>query len=57
MTIDNCCDFNGFPLSKAPSAVYQMKSCIVPCELSLFTTAVVTTDAVYWDMVTDGRGR
>ena len=56
MTIDNCCDLTGFPLSKSPSAVYQMKSCIVPCEVSSFTTATVTTAAVYCDMTTDGGG-
>ena len=55
ITIDNCCDLTGFPSSKAPSAVYQMKSCIVPCELSSFTTVVATT-AVYCDMTTDGGG-
>ena len=56
ITIDNCCDLTGFPSSKAPSAIYQMKSCIVPCEVSSFTTAVVTTTAVYCDMTTDGGG-
>ena len=56
ITIDNCCDLTGFPSSKAPSAVYQMKSCIVPCEVSSFTTVLVTTDAVYCDMTTDGGG-
>ena len=56
ITIDNCCDLTGFPISKAPSAVYHMKSCIVPCEVSSFTTAVVTTTAVYCDMTTDGGG-
>ena len=56
ITIDNCCDITGFPSSKAPSAIYQMKSCIVPCEVSSFTTAVVTTTAVYCDMTTDGGG-
>ena len=25
ITINSCCDLIGFPLSKAPSAVYQMK--------------------------------
>ena len=55
ITIDNCCDLTGFPSSKSPSAVYQMKSCIVPCELSSFTTEVATT-AVYCDMTTDGGG-
>ena len=55
-TIDNCCDLTGYPLSKAPSAVYQMKSCIVPCELSSFTTMTVTTTAAYCDMTTDGGG-
>ena len=56
ITIDNCCDLTGFPSSKAPSAVYQMKSCIVPCEMSSFTTVLVTTAAVYCDMTTDGGG-
>ena len=56
MTIDNCCDLTGFPLSKSPSAVYQMKSCIVPSEVSSFTTSTMTTAAVYCDMTTDGRG-
>ena len=56
MTIDNCCDLTGFPLSKSPSAVYQMKSCIVSCEVSSFTTVLVTTTAVYCDMTTDGGG-
>ena len=56
MTIDNCCDLTGFPLSKAPSTVYQMKSCIVPCEVSSFTTVLVTTTAVYCDMTTDDGG-
>ena len=58
ITIDNCCDLTGFPNSKAPSAVYQIKGCIVPCEVSSFTTVVVTT-AVYCDMshmITDGGG-
>ena len=56
MTIDNCCDLTGFPRSKSPSAVYQMNSCIVPCEVSSFTTVLVTTTAVYCDMTTDGGG-
>ena len=55
MTIDNCCDLNGFPLSTTPSAVYQMKSCIVPCEVSSFTTVTVS-NAAYCDMTTDGGG-
>ena len=55
-TIDNCCDLTGFPRSKAPSAVYQMKSCIVPCELSSFTTMTVTTVATYCDMTADDGG-
>ena len=55
-TIDSCCDLTGFPSSKAPSAVYQMKSCIVPCELSSFTTTTVTTLATYCDMTTDDGG-
>ena len=56
ITIDNSCDLTGFPSSKAPSAIYQMKRCIVPCEVSSFTTAVVTTAAVYCDMTTNGGG-
>ena len=56
LTIDNCCDLTGFPRSKSPSAVYQMKSCIVPCEVSSFITATVTTVAAYCDMTTDGGG-
>ena len=55
-TIDNCCDLTGYPRSKSPSAVYQMKSCIVPCEVSSFTTVQVTTVATYCDMTTDGGG-
>ena len=54
--IDNCCDLTGYPYSKPPSAVYQMKSCIVPHEVSSFTTAQVTTVATYCDMTTDGGG-
>ena len=56
VTIDNCCDLTSFLSNKSPSAVNQMKSCIVPCEVSSFTTAVVTTTAVYCDMTTDGGG-
>ena len=56
ITIDNCCDLTDFPHSKPPSAVYQIKSCIVPCEVSSFTTATVTTTAAYCDMTTDGGG-
>ena len=55
ITIDNCCDLTGFPSSKAPSAIYLMKSCMVPCEVSSFTTVLVTA-AVYCDMTTDGGG-
>ena len=55
-TIDNCCDLTGYPRSKAPSAVYQMKSCIIPCEVSSFITVQVTTVATYCDMTTDGGG-
>ena len=51
--IDNCCDLTGFPLSKSPSAVYQMKSCLVPCEVSSFTTLITMG---YCDMTTDGGG-
>ena len=53
ITIDNCCDLTGFPRSKSPSAVYQMKRCIVPCEPSPFATETITD---YCDMVTDGGG-
>ena len=56
ITIDNCCDLTGFPRNKSHSAVYQMKSCIVPCEVSSFTTETVTTAAAYCDMTTDGGG-
>ena len=55
ITIDNCCDLTGYPYSKLPSAVYQMKSCIVPCEVSSFTTVLVNTTG-YCDMTTDGGG-
>ena len=54
--IDNCCDLTGFPRNKSPSAVYQTKSCIVPCEVSTFTTETVTTVATYCDMTTDCGG-
>ena len=33
-----------------------MKDCIVPCEVSPFTTATVTTAAAYCEMTTDGGG-
>ena len=56
LTIDNCCDLIGFPHSKSPSAVYQMKSCIVPCEVSSFTTPTVPIVAANCDMSTDGGG-
>ena len=48
ITIKSCCDLTNFPLSKAPSAVYQMK-----CKCGgRFTTA-----DVYCDMDTsDGDG-
>ena len=47
ITINSCCNLIGFPLSKAPSAVYQMKC---KCE-GRFTTA-----DVYCDMDTSGGG-
>ena len=53
ITIDNCCDLSDLPHSKAPSGIYQMKSCIAPCELSPFTTITTTG---YCDMTTDGGG-
>ena len=56
ITINNCCDLTGFPHNKSPSGVYQMKSCIVPCEVSSFTTARVTTAAAYCEMTTDSGG-
>ena len=52
ITIDNCCDLSDLP-HKAPSGVYQMKSCIAPCELSSFTTVTTTG---YCDMTTDDGG-
>ena len=55
ITIDNCCDLTGFPRSKSPSTVYQMKSCIAPCEVSSFATVTVS-NAAYCDMTTDGGG-
>ena len=51
ITIDNCCDFNDIPHSKAPSGVYQMISCTAPCE----SFTIVTTTG-YCDMTTDGGG-
>ena len=56
ITINNCCDLTGFPINKTPSAVYQMKSCLVPCEVSSFTTVTVANVAAYCDMVNDGGG-
>ena len=53
ITIDNCCDINDLPHSKAPSGVYQMKSCRALCKLSPFT--IVTTTG-YCDMTTDDGG-
>ena len=47
ITVNSCCDLTGFPLSKAPSAVYQMN-----CKCGgHFTTA-----NVHCDMSTDGGG-
>ena len=56
ITIDNCCDLAAFPRSKSPSAVYQMKSCTIPCEVSPFTTVLINTAAAYCDMTTDDGG-
>ena len=56
IAINNCCDLTGFPLNKTPSAVYQMKSCLVPCEVSSFTTVTIANDAAYCDMINDGGG-
>ena len=53
ITIDNCCDLTGLPRSKTLSAVYQMKSCIVPCKASSFTKVTTT---VYCDVTTDQGG-
>ena len=47
ITVKSCCDLTGFPLSKAPSAVYQMN-----CKCGgYFTTA-----NAYCDMSTDSGG-
>ena len=54
ITIDNCCDLTGFPSSKAPSAVYQMKSCLIPCEVSSFASVTISNAATYCDMTTAG---
>ena len=56
ITINNCCDLTGFPSNSTPSAVYQMKSCIVPCEASSFATVTVSNAATYCDMTTSGGG-
>ena len=56
ITINSCCDITGFSLNKTPSGVYQMKSCIQPCEVSSFTTVTVSNAAAYCDMLTDGGG-
>ena len=56
ITIDNCCDLTGFPTNATPSAVYQMKSCTVPCEVSSFATVTVNNADAYCDMTTDGGG-
>ena len=56
VTVNNCCDLTGFPLNKRSSAVYQMKSCTVPCEVSSFATVTVSNAAAYCDMSTDGGG-
>ena len=53
ITIDNCCDLTGYPRSKAPSAAYQMKRCIAPCEPSPFATISITG---FCDMTTDSGG-
>ena len=46
----------GFPRDKSPSAVYQMKSCLVPCEVSSFATVTVNNVDAYCDMTTNGGG-
>ena len=56
ITINNCCDLTGFSTNANPSAVYQMKSCTVPYEVSSFATVRVGNAAAYCDMVTDGGG-
>ena len=56
ITIDICCDLTGFPLNTTPSAVYQMKSCTVPCEVSSFATVTVSIADAYCDMTTDRGG-
>ena len=43
ININSCCDLTGFPLSKAPNDVYQMKKCVPGCDkITPFTT--VNTD-------------
>ena len=56
ITINHCCDLTGFPFSKTPCSVYQTKSCLVPCEVSSFTTVTIANDAAYCDMINDGGG-
>ena len=56
ITINNCCDLTGFPSNSTPSAVYKIKSCTVPCEVSSFATVTVSNAATYCDMTTDGGG-
>ena len=56
VTIKNCCDLTGFPFNSTRSAVYQIKSCTVPCEVSSFATVTVSNAATYCDMTTDGGG-
>ena len=43
ININSCCDLTGFPLSKAPNDVYQMKKCVPGCDkITPFTT--INTD-------------
>ena len=56
ITIDNCCDLTGFPSNTTSSAVYQMESCTVPCQVSSFATVTVSNAAAYCNMITDGGG-
>ena len=56
VTIDNCCDLIGFTISsnKKSSTVYQMKSCVAPCEETPSFSKV--TFHAYCDMYTAGGG-
>jgi len=54
IAIRSCCDLIGFPISKAPDDVYQMKKCRPDCEDTTPFTTVNTN--VYCNMHNDGGG-